>query len=92
MNTIKAALAVLKMPQRALASELAVTPQAVNQWCNGERPIPEDKCPAIERLANGQITCEQLRADTNWVRIADEAWPYHPDGRPLIDPTKPRSV
>lgn len=54
--------------QAALARLLDVSPQAVNQWVKGARPVPEKHCPAIE-VASG-IRCEELRGDVVWTRSA----------------------
>lgn len=54
-------------------------------WFSTARRVPADHCPALERAARGAVTCEQLRPDVRWHRVADAAWPWHPDGRPLID-------
>lgn len=47
-----------------LARELGVTPQAVIFWKNGERRVPAEHCPAIERLSG--VRCEDLRPDVEW--------------------------
>lgn len=52
--------------QLVLARALKVTPQAVHQWLSGKRSIPAERCPSIERLTNGVVTCEQLRPDIEW--------------------------
>lgn len=69
--------------QSALARLIGAKPQEVWNWANG-RPIPADRCPAIERATNGVVTCDELRNDVTWRRIKDKDWP-HPKGRPLID-------
>lgn len=58
---------------------------SVIEW--RKRGIPVDRCPAIEQGTAGAFTCEQMRPDVRWHRIADPAWP-HPEGRPLIDVTR----
>lgn len=50
----------------ALAKALGVTPPTVHQWVKGQRPIPAERCPAIERLTNRTVTCEDLRPDVDW--------------------------
>lgn len=49
-----------------LAAALRVTPQAVCFWRDGLRGIPADKCPDIEKITGGLVTCEMLRPDVNW--------------------------
>lgn len=67
-----------------LAAKITVAPSLISQWKNGVRPIPDDRCPAIEFATAGAVTCEELRPDLVWVRVPDTAWP-HPGGRPLVD-------
>ncbi len=57
-------------------------------WCNEGRPVPDEHCPGIERLTDGRVPCEKLRPDVVWHRLPDPAWPWHPNGRPLIDVTR----
>ena len=75
--------------QAELAARVGVTPAAVTQWISGHRRVPEARCPAIERATGGLVTCEQLRSDVSWVRVADASWPWHPEGRPLLDVSAP---
>ena len=73
--------------QSALAKALACNSQLVWQWASRVRQAPVERCPAIEQATKGAVTCEELRADVCWVRVPDTAWPWHPQGRPLIDVT-----
>lgn len=52
--------------QATLARLLKVSPPTVHQWITGERPIPAERCPAVERATAGQVTCEMLRPDVDW--------------------------
>ena len=54
----------------ALAAKLGVPPALVSQWRTGARPVPIDRCPAIERATNGAVTRRDLRPD-DWHLI----WP-----------------
>ncbi len=74
--------------QVTLARLLSVTPGAVSQWLGGLRPVPFDRCPAIERATDGRVLCEEIRPDVRWQRVPDAAWP-HPQGRPCIDVAAP---
>lgn len=56
--------------QAALANICGVTPQAVSQWVRGIRPIPVERCAAIERATNGVVTRRDLRPN-DWHLI----WP-----------------
>lgn len=72
--------------QTRLAALLGVQPQLVWQWAQGDRrPVPADRCPAIEQATSGAVACEEMRPDVAWHRVPDVAWPWHPLGRPLID-------
>lgn len=55
----------------ALARGLGVTPPTVHQWLKGQRPIPAERCPAIERLTGRAVTCEQLRPDVDWAYLRE---------------------
>jgi DNA-binding transcriptional regulator YdaS (Cro superfamily) len=52
--------------QTSLALLLGVSSSAVNQWISGHRPIPAERCPAIELATNGAVRCEELRPDVEW--------------------------
>jgi DNA-binding transcriptional regulator YdaS (Cro superfamily) len=80
-----AAAAALIGGQAALARLLGYDDRRnVNPWFSTARPFPEEHCPTVEFATNGKHTCERLRPDVRWVRIADANWP-HPNGRPAID-------
>lgn len=68
-----------------LARMVGCKPPSVIEW--RQRGVPPDRCPSIERMTGGEFTCERLRPDVRWVRMPDTQWPWHVDGRPLIDPT-----
>lgn len=63
--------------QRELATKLAITPVLINQWANGKRPIPPERCVEIERATEGHVTRRDLRPD-DWMRI----WPELADQQP----------
>ncbi len=52
--------------QASLARKIGVSAPTVNQWISGHRPIPAERCPAIERATNGAVRCEDLRPDVEW--------------------------
>lgn len=56
--------------QSSLAKILGVSPPTINQWIKGVRPIPVERCSAIERATHGQVTRQELRPD-DWADI----WP-----------------
>jgi DNA-binding transcriptional regulator YdaS (Cro superfamily) len=70
--------------QATLAGAVGVSPSALNQWVMGRRPVPPERCPAIERATRGIVPVEEIRSDITWIRVRDRKWP-HPEGRPCID-------
>lgn len=66
MNAIEKSCTVLGS-QKALADVLGVTPATVNQWIYGHRPVPIERCPAIERATEGAVTRRDLRPDDWWL-------------------------
>ncbi len=54
----------------ALSRAVGVQPPTLQQWINGSRPVPVQKCTAIERVTDGQVTRQDLRPD-DWHLI----WP-----------------
>lgn len=67
----------------AVARLVRVKPPSVIEW--RRRGIPAERCPALERATEGRHTCEGMRPDVVWHRVPDPAWPWHPQGRPLLD-------
>lgn len=65
MNAIKTAIDLVGSATN-FAAYVGVTPQAVCFWRDGKRQVPADKCPLIERMTDGKVTCESLRADVDW--------------------------
>lgn len=66
MNAIQKASDVLGS-QRALSDALDVTPATVNQWASGIRPVPIERCPAIELATAGEVTRRDLRPNDWWL-------------------------
>lgn len=75
--TTKASLLRKIAPQMggfaALARLLEVSPPTVHQWASGARPVPADRCPQIERVTHGKVTCEDLRPDVDWAYLRGTA-------------------
>ena len=89
-EAIAAVLAEFGNSPTALAREIGgeVKRQNVEQWVLLGR-VPPTHCPAVERIVEGRITADQLCApDQRWARIKDKAWPWHPQGRPVLDVAK----
>lgn len=56
--------------QSKLAKIIGVTSGAVSQWVSGHRPVPIERCTAIELATNGRVSRRDLRPD-DWRQI----WP-----------------
>lgn len=54
----------------SLAARLEISPVLISQWKTGIRPVPVERCPAIEQATGGQVTRKDLRPD-DWHLI----WP-----------------
>lgn len=52
--------------QAKLAKELGIPAPLLSQWKTGERRVPAERCPLIERATNGAVRCEDLRPDVAW--------------------------
>jgi DNA-binding transcriptional regulator YdaS (Cro superfamily) len=50
----------------ALANAVGRSPQFVSQLLRGDRSVPAELCPEIERATNGAVRCEDLRPDVHW--------------------------
>lgn len=56
---------------RRLALQLGVAPQLVTQWSTGARQVPAERCLVIERVTEGDVTCEEMRPDVEWAVLRD---------------------
>lgn len=67
--------------QSALAKLLGVAPSFVNQWVNGDRPVPIPTCVLIEQATNGAVRRWDLRPDDWW-----KIWPelINAEGAPEV--------
>ncbi|MAY41705.1 MULTISPECIES: helix-turn-helix domain-containing protein [unclassified Neptuniibacter] len=61
MSAIKRAIKILGS-QTALAEELGVTPQAVQQW-EASGTVPVKRVIEIEKATNGKVSRQKLRPD-----------------------------
>jgi DNA-binding transcriptional regulator YdaS (Cro superfamily) len=43
----------------------------IYQWAGGVRPVPAERCPAIERATGGAVRCEELRPDVDWSAVRE---------------------
>lgn len=65
MDAIKRAIAHFGS-QEALAKRLEVTQPTISEWLRGDRRVPAERCPQIERATAGAVRCEDLRPDVGW--------------------------
>lgn len=68
--------------QAALARAIGVQPPTVNQWLSGLRPVPAERCAAIELATEGRVTRIDLRPE-DWHRIWPELAEKHPELVPV---------
>lgn len=68
--TIDSILATQGISSSRLARQIGVSPAVVYQWRKGVRPVPLERCAAIERATNGAVSRRDLRPD-DWAEI----WP-----------------
>lgn len=69
LNTVIAIVGSMQ----ALAKHLGVTKGAVGQWKLPGRRVPAEHCPAIEKLVEGKVRCEDLRPDVDWAYLRGTA-------------------
>lgn len=53
------------LSQSEFAKALGVPPALISQWKTGDRQVPAERCPDIERLTDGLVRCEDLRPDVD---------------------------
>ena len=61
--------------QAALASALGVKQPTVSEWLTGDRQVPAERCPEIERATGGAVRCEELRPDVAWDVLREQSAP-----------------
>jgi DNA-binding transcriptional regulator YdaS (Cro superfamily) len=72
--------------QAALAAALGVKQPTISEWLRGDRQVPAERCPDIERATGGAVRCEELRPDVDWGVLREQATkPAAPDA-PTEDP------
>ena len=69
MSPIERACEALGGPS-ALARALGIKPPTVSEWRVGARPVPIERCVAIEQATGGEVRRWDLRPE-DWYRI----WP-----------------
>lgn len=88
LNTYLSKPGSLTVAALAKAADIKHVAQ-INQWRNpSQNRRPDHKyAAALEWATQGQCTCEELNPNLPWARIPDPEWPWHPGGRPVVDPT-----
>jgi DNA-binding transcriptional regulator YdaS (Cro superfamily) len=77
----------------ALASAIERSPQFISQLLKGDRQVPAELCPVIERATAGQVRCEDLRPDIPWSVLRESVElptpdRFLPDCLPAVQVTK----
>lgn len=67
LKAAKRAVELLGGPVAAMKKLGLKSHQTVQSWTRHR--IPAEYCPRIERLLNGGMTCEQMRADIDWAYL-----------------------
>jgi len=73
----------------AIGRALGVVHVLISQWASGVRPIPAERCPAIERATGGAVTCEELRPDVDWQFIRANPHSATEPREKIINPVVP---
>lgn len=68
-----------------LAASCGTTKGHLQNVAYGFKSLADGLCVAIEAVSRGQLHCESMRTDIAWRRVPDADWPWHPEGKPLID-------
>lgn len=61
-----------------MASALGVKQPTISEWLRGDRQVPAERCPVIERetrARGGEVRCEELRSDVPWEVLRLQAAP-----------------
>jgi DNA-binding transcriptional regulator YdaS (Cro superfamily) len=64
--------------QVAMASALGVKQPTISEWLRGDRRVPAEHCPRIERMTRERgeaVRCEDLRPDIEWEVLRLQAAP-----------------
>lgn len=69
-DALSKAIEIAKTTQAALAKQIGVKPQTVNQWLSGARPIPPARAAALERALGGTVTRHDLCPEFPWEQVA----------------------
>lgn len=70
----------------SLARGLGVRPVVISRWCSGTKPVPIERCIAIERLTGGMVSRKDLRPN-DWEAIWPDLMDRSADSSPLEEVT-----
>lgn len=73
--------------QRAFAERCETTVGYLRKAISVGQRLGQSTCAHLEQHSGGALVCERLNPYINWHRTPDAEWPWHPLGRPLVDPT-----
>lgn len=72
----------------AVADFFAIKSPSVSEW-RSRGVIPDDKlmllAPWAEQVTDGEWKCEDIAPHVTWRRVRDRTWPWHAQGKPLVD-------
>lgn len=80
MNPIERAIKCFGS-QAEMAAALGVKQPTISEWLRGERRVPAERCPVIERETRGRgdaVLCEELRPDVAWAVLREQVAPTEP--------------
>ncbi len=70
--------------QSALARRLGKTQPHIAKWLRSKHGVPAEYCPAIERLTNGKVRCEELNDRADWAYLRTTSPPSQPSPSPPL--------
>lgn len=65
-------------PAARLAQKIGVTPGFISQIVSGHRRAPVERCTAIEKATDGNVTRRELRPDDWWLIWPELVTADHP--------------
>lgn len=73
----------------SFAAAIDRSPQFISQLLKGDRSVPAELCPVIERATKGAVRCEDLRPDVEWDVLRSAT--TEPAGKAPELPAEPRN-
>lgn len=69
MSPMQKAIDLVGLAKIANAFNPPVSVQAVSKWASPNNRVPAERCPEIEKVTGGGVTCEELRPDIDWAYL-----------------------